>query len=169
MRGRFFLLAACCLVPVTAFSAPLINDVTTTPDDPPVFKAAAALPQNRGRDMAYPPAFAAVQKKHYPALAPLILKESRAEAFQKVLRAARSMPRWRVLSADESAAVLEAVAVTRILRFKDDVVVQVRSGPGGGSEIHMRSKSRLGRGDLGANAARIADFFSILSPQRNAP
>ncbi len=59
--------------------------------------------------------------------------------------------------------VFEAVEVTRIFRFVDDIVVRVRMSPGGnGSVVDVRSKSRDGRGDLGANAARIRAFAAAL-------
>ncbi len=48
-----------------------------------------------------------------------------------------------------------------MLRFKDDVLVEVRPHPGG-SEVAMRSKSRVGKGDLGANAKRIRAFLAAL-------
>ena len=48
-----------------------------------------------------------------------------------------------------------------IFGFEDDVAIRVRD-VGGKSVIDMRSKSRDGRGDLGANAARIRAYVSAL-------
>jgi uncharacterized protein (DUF1499 family) len=141
-------------------AAPLINDITTTPDDPPRYRKIAEM--RSGNDYAYPAAFAAVQKKGYPDLAPLKLPLSPDQAFAKVAESARAMPRWRIVSEDAKAGVLEAVASTRIMRYKDDVVIEVRPD-GKGAAVHMRSKSRLGKGDLGANAARIRRFFEALA------
>ncbi|MDX6770774.1 MAG: DUF1499 domain-containing protein [Elusimicrobiota bacterium] len=137
------------LAPLLAAScAPLINDVTTTPDDPPRFRA---LP-------AYPPANAAVQRKAYPDLAPLARPEEPAKAFAAAAAAARRMPRWEVVYEDAATLALEAVAVTGLLRFKDDVVVRVTPGPAG-ALVHARSRSRVGKGDLGANAARLEAYL----------
>ena len=52
---------------------------------------------------------------------------------------------------------IEAVARTRILRFADDITIRIRPRVDG-SRIDIRSVSRLGEHDFGANAARIAAF-----------
>jgi uncharacterized protein (DUF1499 family) len=150
-------------------AAPLINDITTTPEAPPEYILCAQQPANKNRDMAYPKHFEAIQKKHYPNLKPLILEESKEELFSRILKTAQKMPRWEVLgpSGDQIAPGpfrLEAVSKTKIFRFRDDIVIEVRDEPKDQtSSIHMRSKSRLGKGDFGANAKRIEQFFSMLS------
>ena len=51
---------------------PQINDITTNPDDPPIFTAALRDPANRGRDMSYPgDEFAEQQRAAYEDLAPI--------------------------------------------------------------------------------------------------
>jgi len=141
--------------------APLINDITTTPDDPPSFRRAALLPENRGRDMTYPQSNIARQRKAYPDLKPLGRNDAPESAFDAAVAAARRMSRWNIIATDAAARVVEAVATTGLLRFKDDVVVEVRPN-GSGSAVHVRSKSRAGKGDLGANAARIRAYFTEL-------
>ena len=54
---------------------------------------------------------------------------------------------------DEAAGTVEAVAESFWFGFKDDVVARV-----GDSQIDFRSVSRVGRSDLGANTARIAEL-----------
>ena len=44
-----------------------------------------------------------------------------------------------------------------LFRFVDDIVVRIRTAPGG-SIVDVRSTSRVGESDLGANAARIRAF-----------
>jgi uncharacterized protein (DUF1499 family) len=141
--------------------APMINDITTTPDDPPSFRRAALLPENRGRDMTYPNANISRQRKAYPDLKPAVRADPPETAYDSVLAAARRMPRWNVIAADAAARVIEAVATTGLMRFKDDVVIEVRPR-GAGSAVHMRSKSRAGKGDLGTNAKRIRAFYEEL-------
>jgi len=133
--------------------APRINDITTTPDDPPSFRRAALPP--------YPNANAARQREAYPDLAPLVRADAPESAYAAALAAAKRMPRWDVVSADAAARAIEAVATTGLMRFKDDVVVEVRA-KGTGSEVHVRSRSRLGKSDFGANAARIRDYLAEL-------
>lgn len=140
--------------------APRINDVTTSPDDPPTFEAAAGEAANRGRDMAYPAEFAAIQRAAYPDLAPIRLGLAPAEAFARAQATARALG-WEVTLVDPARGILEARAVSRVFRFVDDVAIRVRPA-GGGSVVDLRSKSRDGQGDLGANAARIRAFAAAL-------
>lgn len=48
--------------------------------------------------------------------------------------------------------------------FKDDVVIRITPA-GNGSRIDVRSVSRVGRSDLGANAKRIRKFLKSLKEQ----
>ncbi|MEQ1918353.1 MAG: DUF1499 domain-containing protein [Elusimicrobiota bacterium] len=141
--------------------APMINDITTTPDDPPSFRRVTLLPENRGRDMSYSINNISRQRKAYPDLKPIVRAEPPEVAYEAVLAAVRRMPRWNIIAVDAAARMVEAVATTGLMRFKDDVVIEVRA-KGAGSAVHMRSKSRSGKGDLGANAARIRAFTEEL-------
>lgn len=86
-----------------------------------------------------------------------------AETYRRVL-ALIGERGWRVAGRDDAGLRVQAVAITRLLRFRDDVVVEVRPAPtGGGSIVAMRSKSRFGRADFGANAQRIREFFADLA------
>jgi uncharacterized protein (DUF1499 family) len=148
---------ACVLVAACpGMGLPAINDITTDPDDPPAF---ASLP-------AYPPEFAATQREAYPDLAPLRVAQPPAEAFAAAAGAARGLG-WEIVREDAAAGVLEATDTTRVFRFVDDVVVRVRPD-GDGSRVDLRSKSRDGKGDLGANAARIRAFRERLAPAAGA-
>jgi uncharacterized protein (DUF1499 family) len=142
--------------------SPRINDFTTDVEDPPAFHFAARLPDNVGRDLAYPAAFAEVQRGCCADLTPLELALPPAEAIERVRRVAGALPRWSVTHVDPGAGRVEAVVTSRIFRFRDDVVIRVRPIGGGRSRVDMRSKSRDGQGDLGANAARIRAFMAAL-------
>jgi uncharacterized protein (DUF1499 family) len=140
---------------------PPINDITTSPDDPPAFDALLREGPNAGRDMGYPgEAFAAQQRVGYPDLAPI---EVSAPVADTVARAQTAMEGfgWNVVHADATSGVIEATDTSRIWRFVDDIVVRVRPR-GAGSLVDVRSKSREGRGDLGANASRIRQLRDAL-------
>jgi uncharacterized protein (DUF1499 family) len=144
---------------------PRINDITTNPDDPPGFEIALSDPANAGRDMSYPRDFAAQQRAAYPDLAPIRLAVPTGEALERARRAAESLG-WEIAEvrppqAEGADGVLQARQVSQLFRFVDDVVVRVRPAEGG-SVIDVRSKSRDGQGDLGANAARIRGFRGAL-------
>ena len=127
---------------------PYINDVTTDPANPPQFSP----PKN------YESHFAELQRIGYPQLGPLQLDVPPAQAFARARSAAQALG-WEVVAADERAGRIEAVATTRWFGFKDDIAVRV-SAAGSASRIDVRSKSRVGRSDLGANAKRIRDFLT---------
>ena len=147
--------------------APRINDFTTDMTDPPVFKQAAADPANRGRDMSYPPAFADVQRACCADLVPVHLPSPPAAAFAMVELVAAGMPNWTITRQESPAGELEAVSTTPLFGFHDDIIVRVRPDPAGGSRVDMRSKSRVGQGDLGANAARIRAFEAALQARQS--
>jgi uncharacterized protein (DUF1499 family) len=149
--------------------APRINDFTTDLADPPVFVHAATLPGNSGRDMSYPVAFAEVQRGCCSDLQPAHLKVPPAAALASVQQAAARMPDWTVTQVDVTAGTLEAVATSRLFHFQDDVVVRVRPEGDASSRVDVRSKSRDGKGDLGANAARIRLFMATMSPPNGTP
>lgn len=138
---------------------PRINDITTNPGDPPAFRAAARDPANAGRDLAYPREFAAIQRAAYPDLTSLLVPRSAPETLERAKAAATTLG-WEIVEVRPAEGVLEAREVSGIFRFVDDVVVRVRPGldSRNASIVDVRSKSRDGQGDLGANADRIEAF-----------
>jgi len=141
---------------------PRINDITTDTAAAPEFRTAATLPDNLGRDLRYPgTSFAEQQRAGYPGLGPLRLDVPPSEAFARVAAAAHAMPGWRITREDATQRAIEGVDTTWLFRFQDDFVIEVRE-QNGHSIVHMRSKSRDGKGDIGANAKRIEAFFARL-------
>ncbi len=138
---------------------PRINDFTTDVEDPPALQFAATLPENQGRDMSYPPAFAAVQRQCCSDLKSLEVREPRAAALERARRLAAAQPSWRVTHSDPSTGTVEAVATSNLFHFQDDIVIRVRPTSDDTSVVDMRSKSRDGQGDFGVNAARIRQFL----------
>jgi uncharacterized protein (DUF1499 family) len=144
---------------------PRINDITTDTEHPPEFVHAPTLPGNEGRDMTYPgEEFARQQKEGYPDLTGLPLDVSPDQAFARVRLEARSTPGWVITREDMGKGTLEGYDTSWLFRFKDDFVIEVRPRDGG-SAVHMRSKSRDGKGDIGANAKRIEAFFERLGSE----
>jgi hypothetical protein len=142
---------------------PSIHDITTDPDDPPAF--VALLARRHGRWVSRPesdgPTAAAAQRRAYPDIQPLIVGAPLARVFAAALAAARGMG-WEVVAHNRDAGRIEAIATTRLMRFKDDVVVRLREDRAG-TRVDVRSKSRLGRGDLGTNARRIRRYLAALT------
>ena len=105
------------------------------------------------------PAMAEQQRRAYPDVQPLMLSAPPDEAFGKARTAALDMG-WEIVSADPAAGRIDAVATTFWFGFRDDVTVRV-TPQGGSSRIDVRSKSRIGRGDAGANAGRIRRYLKM--------
>lgn len=142
-----------------ARSVPPIHDITTDTDDPPAFVAIVARRAGASNPPEYAgPEVAAQQKAAYPDVAPIVVPEPPDRAFARAEAAARSLG-WEIVAADAREGRIEATATTRWFGFKDDVVIRVRPDEAG-SRVDVRSKSRVGRGDAGANAARIRRFRS---------
>jgi uncharacterized protein (DUF1499 family) len=144
---------------------PRINDFTTDLVDPPRFERAATLPPNAGRDLGYPADYAAIQRDCCSDLRPARVALPPRDAYERALAVAQAMPTWQVTHADGATGIVEATATSRVFRFVDDVVIRVRP-EGTGSKVDLRSKSRDGRGDVGANAARIRAYVTALESLR---
>jgi uncharacterized protein (DUF1499 family) len=144
-------------------TVPRIHDITTDVENPPEF--AAVLPARAAENAAtahYEGAeLAKLQKAAYPDVAPLELALSQANAFDRSLAAARSMPGWSIVAADPATGRIEASQTSRWFGFTDDIVIRV-SAHGSASRVDMRSLSRQGRSDFGVNAARIRAYMSAL-------
>ncbi len=143
---------------IRMFSLPRINDISTDLQDPPAFVSDSGRPC---ADVSYPSAFKDKVAKSYSDLQPEPLAMSPGDAFAKAVRIAGDMDGWEVVHTDAEALQLEAVATTPLLRFKDDICIRVKPD-GDGARVDMRSRSRLGKHDFGANADRIRAYFARL-------
>ena len=143
-----------------AQSLPKIHDISTDTADPPAFVAVLPLRQGARNPVEYRADTAAQQRIGYPDIAPLQLAVPPAEAFARAERAARAMG-WQIVAVEPSALRIEATATTLLFGFKDDVVIRIRPH-GEGSLVDMRSLSRIGGSDVGANAKRIRSFLGKL-------
>lgn len=153
---------------VKAVTLPPITDIATDTDDPPAFsRSRAALEARGGRvppDVS--PGDREAQRAAYIRIAPLTLDLGPEEAFKVVQKAAQNLG-WQVIEAVPpggrmGAGRLEAVARTFLLKLPDDVTVRIRPRADG-TRIDIRSASRMGTHDLGANAARIRAFLDEAS------
>lgn len=152
---------------------PFIHDITTDFDDPPEIVAAADAPRKnpaayagadlvRGSDKTV----AEAQRSAFPHIAPLIVSVDMATATNGV-HAVLSDMNLEII-ADQSFSLdsgdgrrIEAVATSTWYGFKDDFIVRL-APQADGVRIDVRSKSRVGLSDLGANAARVRAFLKGL-------
>ena len=173
------------LASVRAKSAdiPPIHDIATDIADPPTFSAAlmatrqagGANPVNAmtapiGTLKAYQgPAFGRIAAKtlgqvgheNYPGVRTFSVKAPPAQAYAAAEAEARAQG-WSLVTTQPDQGMVEATAETFWFGFKDDVAIRIRPAGFGGSMIDVRSVSRVGLSDLGANAARIEAFLGGL-------
>ncbi len=91
----------------------------------------------------------------YPKMESLYFSQSPAE----IAAAAEQMMRkrgWDIVSSESTDEIVqvEATATSGWFGFKDDVAVRIRPADGA-TELDIRSTSRVGLSDLGANSARV--------------
>jgi uncharacterized protein (DUF1499 family) len=77
--------------------------------------------------------------------------------FDVARRAVQGM-KWEVTNMDDTKNEIHAVVTTKLWKYKDDVVIQIQPALPSGSWLWVRSSSRVGKGDLGANTRHIMDL-----------
>lgn len=142
-----------------AQTAPPIHDITTDTANPPPFEQLAQAREAAPNAVKYPgEAFARQQRKAYPDIQPLTLELPLSQAHDIAEAAVRDLG-WEI--AHSSRTRIEATDTTTWFGFKDDVSIRL-SETAEGARIDVRSASRMGRGDVGANAARIRAYFESI-------
>ncbi|PLW81950.1 DUF1499 domain-containing protein [Kineobactrum sediminis] len=137
---------------------PPIHDISTNLSDPPVFVNAPDLRGPNSNSLEIKPESLAAQREAYPDLQSIRTPLTPNNAYQRALDVATELG-WEVVYQDPENWHIEAVDTTAIMAFKDDIVIRVRS-TADGSVVDLRSVSRVGVSDLGANAQRLRDFSS---------
>lgn len=157
----------------SAFEAnPFIHDITTDFEDPPAIVAAAGMtrknPAEYDGDAAVPQGkggatVAEAQRAAFPDIKPLIVDAGLEEAVEAAKSVVHSMG-MEILAegpADAGAGSgwrIEAVSTSMWFGFKDDFIVRLTPEGEGKTRVDIRSKSRVGGSDLGANAKRVRSF-----------
>jgi len=157
------LLAYPAYLGLKAYRLPWIYDITTDPIDPPRYEALARVRPRDANPVAYAGLYAAEQQRTaYPDIGPLGVGATPQAAYDAAF-AVVTKRKWRIVEARAPQAGrrdgrIEAVARTAIMGFRDDVVVRVRPD-GEGTRIDVRSSSRYGTFDFGANSSRIRSLL----------
>lgn len=140
---------------LTARQVPSIHDITTDTVNPPEFVEVAPLRTGEGINPAEYDGeeVAAQQLEAYPDIKTFIVAGSKSDAFARALSAVEHFG-WELVGQDAAAGRIEATQTTRWFSFKDDVVIRIQE-TSDGAAVDVRSKSRVGRSDIGVNAKRI--------------
>ena len=175
---------------IKAWRLPAIYDITTDPIDPPRFDAIARLRPRDANPITYEGLYAAEQQHAaYSDIEPDLTDSTAQESFDAAMKVITKR-KWRIVDARPPQGgqpvanarapqpaprdgIIEAIARTPIMGFRDDVVVRIRA-TSDGARIDVRSASRYGRHDFGANASRVRNLISDIDdvlalPQKPAP
>ena len=162
-------------------SLPFIHDITTDTQNVPTFTTAIlserakiegvntvdyvgkkAPSKEKGADGKRIMKLVSVQQtKAYPDVRTLILSGEPETVFGEAKAAVKQLG-WALKSENTQTGIIEATDTTFWYGFEDDVVIRIRPSEGGGSVVDIRSISRIGGSDIGANAARIRKFLKIM-------
>lgn len=101
----------------------------------------------------------------YADLQPQRFNQPVEKVYDAALASVRAMDmeiREEKRDPSNNSGIIEAVATTRIFKFKDDVTITI-TRQGDATIVNVRSKSRVGKGDMGTNARRIRAFQAELA------
>lgn len=142
---------------------PPLNDIETSPADPLHFTVLLSERPADANPLTDPTAKqAAMEAEGYPDIGPMYLERSAPEVFALVSEAVNRLG-WTVVvnetPGESGVGRIEATDKTMIMGFTDDVVIRVK-GDDAHTLIDVRSASRYGKVDFGANAGRIRKFYN---------
>lgn len=144
-----------------------IHDITTDLANPPFFEAIIPLRTGAQNPVEYAGNETAEQQRTaYPDIQTRTVEKPTNEVFRAAEQTAIELG-WEIVAADLERGRIEATDTTFWFRFKDDVVIRL-TPRGNGIDVDVRSKSRVGRGDMGANATRIRKFLQRLAEKTGA-
>lgn len=142
-------------------SLPPIHNISTDVQNPPSFAAIADLREPDANPLAYPTANIEPQQLAYPRVTTLALDASVQDVFDRSVQLVKERG-WTLVTENPEQGIIEATASTLLWGFKDDVVIRI-TDDGERTLVDMRSVSRVGASDIGANAQRIESLLADLA------
>ena len=139
---------------------PPIHDISTDTTLPPQFRHVKALRHPVHNSVEYDSRAGELQRSAYPSIQPLFF-DLPPSILLSAIEALASNESWVLHHVDFQQGLIEASESTHVLGFVDDIIIRVQAN-GLGSRVDIRSASRVGVSDLGANADRIEQFSASL-------
>jgi uncharacterized protein (DUF1499 family) len=140
--------------------APMLHDITTDLENPPVFEAVVARRATAANSLVRTREVDELQRQNYPDLAPLVVAQPARLVFDRARLIADNQG-WSIVKSDPAAGRLEATDTTWWFGFTDDIVIRLTPW-GTGTRVDVRSAARDRTGDTGTNARRIRRFLAAL-------
>jgi uncharacterized protein (DUF1499 family) len=163
----------------SARAVPPIHDISTDTSKPLLFSQKVMAERGAGSNKVLPPNEATVpfnrerlndwsgrslveiQADAYPTIKPLMIEgQAPTAVYAKAISAAKTQG-FKIVSEDAVTMRIEGYAQSFWFGFKDDVVIAI-TPVANGAQVDMRSVSRVGISDLGANAKRIETFLAAV-------
>lgn len=145
-----------------ANSVPAIHDITTDFENPPEFEAILRLREGAPNPPGYEGGDVRTsQEEAYPEIQPLFLEKDLQEVMDRAVMIINER-KWNLVAINRNEGRIEATEELPWFGFKDDVALRF-TAVDEGTRVDMRSKSRIGRSDIGVNADRIEAFLEDLS------
>ena len=149
-----------------AKSVPPIHDITTDLVNPPKFVAILALRADAPNPAEYQgEEIAKQQRAAYPELQTQKYQKTTEQVFDAALAAVKGMG-LEVVNSDKTLGLIEAYDTTTFFGFVDDVVIRIQSD-GQMTLLDARSKSRIGKSDIGKNAERLNALIAGVAKNLN--
>ncbi|WP_338519752.1 DUF1499 domain-containing protein [Alteromonas gracilis] len=147
-----------------AGAVPPIHDITTDVTNPPEFVAIAPLREGAPNPVSYEGGEVTKQQlEAYPEIKTQLLPQEIDNVFAASEKAIDALG-WERVTQGALPNTLEATDTTTWFGFKDDVVIRL-TAKNDDTLVDVRSKSRVGKSDLGKNAERINAFMAELRKQ----
>ena len=144
---------------------PYIHDISTDTLNPPDFVIVDQLRAADDHSIEYDGLeVAELQVKAYPDIKTLVIDGDIEKHLQSAENVLNDM-NLDIVSVDIESGRIEAVATSFLFGFKDDMVIRMTETDGAQVAVDVRSKSRVGKSDLGQNAKRIRRFMEGLAAQ----
>jgi hypothetical protein len=136
---------------------PQLNDVSTDRVLPPTSEQLSR---------PYPERVAKLVAAHHPGVQSLDTSRSAEALYTLAVKVAERQEAWKVTGVGDTT--FTGVATSHLFKFKDDFVVRI-TATDAGSVLDIRSASRDGRNDFGANARRIKKYLADLRTEIDPP
>jgi len=158
-------------VRTTVSSVPFIHDITTDTENPPEFTQAIIERRNKTKGVNSLDYMqhkdnkgehaSILQSQSYPAITSVRRSESPDIVFREAAEIIGQQG-WKVVTEDADNGIIEATDTSFWYGFKDDIILRIRESNNVGTVIDLRSVSRIGQSDLGANAERLEKLINLL-------